>query len=184
MTNYFSEILILLTLIGDFIIILFIILYVYQMIKGKRLFNNIKLFLENNYIIISFIISLAATLGSLYYSEILHYNPCKLCWYQRIFMYPQTIIFGTAYIIKDKKIAIYGMILSIIGAFIAGFHYMLQLSNSPSFSCDAIGYSASCTEKFFLSYYYITIPIMAVTAFGLLIILGLYGKNKISPSIQ
>ena len=47
-------------------------------------------------VLFSFIIATAATLGSLFYSEIAGYEPCKLCWFERIFMYPQSLVFLVA----------------------------------------------------------------------------------------
>lgn len=69
------------------------------------------------------------------------------------------------------------MILSFIGGLIAGNHYLLQLGVEASIGCDAIGYSTGCSEFFAFSYGYITVSMMALTAFTLLIILG-YGKIR------
>ncbi|MDZ5610621.1 disulfide oxidoreductase, partial [Bacillus pseudomycoides] len=71
-------------------------------------------------------VSLIATLGSLYLSEIMKYEPCTLCWYQRILMYPLVLLLGTAIIRKDYRIGIYSLVLAIIGACIAAYHYSLQ----------------------------------------------------------
>jgi len=183
MVYHISQIFAFFTLISDIFIILFLGLGLYQKFnKNKyRLYSNINIYLKEKYLLFAFVISLAAMLGSLYYSEILGYNPCKLCWLQRIFIYPQTFLFGVALIIKDRKIAIYSIVLSFFGGLIASFHYWLQISNTLSFSCDVIGNSSSCTEKFFLQFGYITIPVMALTVFILLIILGFYSfERKVS----
>lgn len=71
-------------------------------------------------------ISLIATLGSLYFSEILKFIPCDLCWFQRIFMYPQVVLLGLAAIRKEYGIARYSLALSIIGGAISLYHYALQ----------------------------------------------------------
>src|SRR3989344_4546628 len=88
-----------------------------------------------------FIVALAATLGSLIYYDVLGYEPCKLCWFQRIFMYPQVLLLA----------------LAIPGALVAGYHYLLQLGVAPSLPCAAVGYSVSCSERFVLQFGYITI---------------------------
>ncbi|OIO44438.1 hypothetical protein AUJ64_00105 [Candidatus Pacearchaeota archaeon CG1_02_39_14] len=125
-----------------------------------------------------FLVSLVAMLGSLYYSEIAGYNPCTLCWYQRIFMYSQVFILGLASFRKDKKVMPYIYLLSAIGLLIAVYHYIMQLSQVDSVFCELVGYSASCSETFFLSMGYITIPLMAASAFLLIILLGvLRGRN-------
>src|SRR5438046_1262732 len=76
---------------------------------------------------ISFLVALVATLGSLFYSEIAHFEPCKLCWYQRILMYPQSLLLAIAYGKKDKNIGIYSIVLSSLGIVIALYHYLLQI---------------------------------------------------------
>ncbi|MEK7114916.1 MAG: disulfide oxidoreductase [Patescibacteria group bacterium] len=136
-------------------------------------------FLKRNILLIAFAVVLIATLGSLTYSEIIGYEPCKLCWFQRIFMYPQVILLGMALIKKDYKIASYSIILSIIGAVIAGYHYLLQLGFAPNLPCSAIGYSVSCSQKFVMQFGYITIPMMAFSAFVLIALLFAgYYQNK------
>ena len=125
-----------------------------------------------------FIVALAATLGSLIYSDVLGYEPCKLCWFQRIFMYPQVLLLGFALIKKQRVIIDYALALAIPGALVAGYHYLLQLGVAPSLPCAAVGYSVSCSERFVLQFGYITIPLMAFTAFVLIGFLLWYGRAK------
>lgn len=70
--------------------------------------------------------SVAAVLGSLFFSEVLGYVPCELCWFQRILMYPLVIIYGTSLIKKDVSIALPGLVLSSIGVVVSIYHYMVQ----------------------------------------------------------
>lgn len=67
---------------------------------------------------IAWAVSVIATLGSLYLSEIKGFLPCDLCWFQRIFMYPLTILLGIAYFKDDVGIAKYVLPLSFIGGYI------------------------------------------------------------------
>src|SRR5690625_7099623 len=55
--------------------------------------------------------SLVAVIGSLFFSEIMGYVPCEICWFQRILMYPLVIIYGTALVKKDINIALPGLFL-------------------------------------------------------------------------
>lgn len=66
--------------------------------------------------------SFIAMLGSLYFSEIMEYVPCELCWYQRILMYPLVIILGISIIKREYTIARYSLALSMIGAIISIYH--------------------------------------------------------------
>ena len=135
-------------------------------------------FLAKYALAFSFIVALTATLGSLFYSEIAGYNPCKLCWFQRILMYPQVILLGMAWLKKDYGIILYSLALSVIGALIAGYHYLLQIGLVPSVNCSAVGYSISCSQRFVMQFGYITIPMMSLTAFLLIIIFMAILKKK------
>lgn len=121
-------------------------------------------------------VALAATLGSLFYSEILKYSPCLLCWYQRILMYPQVLLLSAGIIKNDKNAADYSLALSIPGAGIALYHYYLQLGGGSILPCSTVGISADCAQKFSLEYGYITIPMMSLSAFLLLIFLMIIYK--------
>ncbi|MBI4250324.1 disulfide bond formation protein B [Candidatus Uhrbacteria bacterium] len=124
-----------------------------------------------------FIIALIAMLGSLFYSEIAGYEPCKLCWLQRIFMYPQTILMALAIAWRTGVIANACGVLSGIGAFIAGYHYLLQVGVVKGVECGAVGYSVACSKVFVMNYGYITIPLMAFSAFILIFLLSIIRKN-------
>lgn len=119
---------------------------------------------------IAFGVATLATLGSLYYSEIAGYNPCKFCWFQRIFMYPQVLLLGIAWWRKDGWMSLYSVVLSGIGALVAFYHYLLQLGVAPEVPCSAVGISEACSQQFVMELGYITIPLMSLTAF--LVILG------------
>jgi disulfide bond formation protein DsbB len=117
-------------------------------------------------------ISLIATLGSLYFSEILKFIPCDLCWFQRIFMYPQVILLGLAAIRKEYGIARYSLALSIIGGTISLYHYALQ--KIPFFQNYAISCGrVPCTGQYINWLGFITIPFLALVAFFLISVLSI-----------
>lgn len=116
------------------------------------------------YSYIAFSISIVATLGSLYFSEIRNFTPCILCWYQRIFMYPLIIIIAVGILRKDKKIYQYVLPMSIIGAIIAFYHVLLQRGIIPE-SIAPCANVAPCVTKFAGYFGFITIPVMSFTAF-------------------
>ena len=125
-------------------------------------------FLYKNALYLAFLQAWAATLGSLYFSEIRHFNPCLLCWWQRILMYPLTIIFAVAIIRRDRNIAYYVLPISIIGMAIALYHYLLQttsLADVAPISCSAYG---PCREVQALFLGFVTIPFLSLTAFGII----------------
>lgn len=138
---------------------------------------NITTWVGKNAILLSFIVVLTATLGSLFYSEIAGYGPCKLCWFQRILMYPQVVLLGMTLFKRDKSIADYIIALSVIGALIAGYHYLLQIGIFPEAACDVVGYSVSCAKLFVMQFGYITIPMMSFTAFLLVVLFMFLNKR-------
>jgi disulfide bond formation protein DsbB len=114
------------------------------------------------------VVSLVATGSSLYFSEIAGWTPCLLCWYQRIFMYPQVLVLAYAVWKRDKTVAPYIFLLCVCGSAIAAYHYWEQLQHVlwPAMElepCDATG--TSCARTPFFHFGYITIPMMALTAF-------------------
>ena len=164
-----------LTLIIGVSIILFLAYYfILKIEKDKKKIKKIKKFFEEKGAIIIFLVALTATLGSLFYSEIAKYGVCTLCWYQRIFMYPIVIISGLMLKTKSKELIETTKIMAIIGAIIATYHYAIQIIPT-NVICDAN--SISCATKPFLTFGYISIPMMALTAFIAIIITTIMMKK-------
>ncbi|WP_338451299.1 disulfide oxidoreductase [Niallia oryzisoli] len=113
--------------------------------------------------------SVIAMFGSLYFSEIRQFEPCKLCWYQRIVMYPFTILLGIAYVKRDYKIALYSMVLSAIGGSISIYHYSLQKLSFLADIAPACG-RIPCTSQYINWFGFISIPLLALTAFTIIFI--------------
>lgn len=120
-------------------------------------------------IFLSFLVALAATGGSLFYSEVAGFAPCVLCWWQRVFLYPQTILLFTAFMRKDENMRLHTFILSGVGALISVYHTFIQFGWESALPCPATG-GISCQVLYFLEYGYITIPTMALTAFVLILL--------------
>ena len=109
--------------------------------------------------------AIAATGGSLYFSEVRHFVLCSLCWFQRIFMYPLVIILGIASFKQDKKIAGYVLPLSIIGMLIAIWHVIEENTGISIGMCNV---GVPCTVKYIDWLGFITIPVLSLTAFTLI----------------
>lgn len=174
----------LLTLFSDVIGLLLLVLFIFYVVFriNFKILHVLFSFVQKNVIALSLIVSLAATLGSLFYSEVMNYTPCVLCWYQRILMYPQALLFWLAFVLREKIIVKYTALLSIVGGAIALYHYLHQIGVAEYSPCSLVGYSSSCADAFFTSYGYITIPMMSFTAFTLLLIFAaihlFYNKPK------
>ncbi len=119
-----------------------------------------------NAVAMAWIVAMLATAGSLYFSEIAHYDPCRLCWFQRIAMYPLAIILGIATFRRDDGIRIYGRALAAIGAVIATYH--LALEWIPALDTGACGIGPSCTVVWFRALGFVSLPFLALSAFLLI----------------
>jgi disulfide bond formation protein DsbB len=126
-----------------------------------------------NCLIVIWTVSLVATLGSLYFSEVRGYEPCTLCWYQRILMYPIVLISGVALFQKNTRIAMTTAVFSIIGGSISLYHYGLQKLSFLSDNAPACG-NVSCTGQYINYLGFITIPFLALTAFLIILITSLF----------
>lgn len=108
--------------------------------------------------------SFIATLGSLYFSEIMKFEPCVLCWYQRIFMYPFVLWLGIALVKKDYRIAAYSLPIASIGACISLYHSAIQ--KVPAFSeAGAACGRVPCTGEYINWFGFVTIPFLALIGF-------------------
>jgi disulfide bond formation protein DsbB len=131
-------------------------------------FNRIEEFISDNTTEIVFAVSAIATVGSLYFSNVLGYEPCRLCWFQRIFMYPIAVISGSALFLGKSDLKDYAMPLALIGAPMAFYHSMIQrFEQFTSAGCSVT--AVSCSTEYTFHYGYITIPVMALTAFLLIV---------------
>lgn len=123
----------------------------------------------------AFLVSISAVSGSLYFSEVLGWTPCKLCWLQRIFIYPLPLLLLISLIMDKKDIQLYVIPISIIGLGIAIYHYPIQLTAMISSGCSAV--ATSCDMTYTKMYSYITVPMMAITSLSTVIYLMLLGDS-------
>ena len=159
------------------LIVVYILVVLISRTYSHQLFGKPFAFIKTHGILVAFVVALVAMLGSLTFSNILGYEPCKLCWYQRIFMYPQVFLLGLALVLKEKTIVPYAILLAVIGGTISAYHFIVQLGIFPA-PCSVSGYSVSCAKVFVLQFGYITIPLMALTA-SVLIILSLMHHKRV-----
>ncbi|KSU62738.1 2-oxoglutarate dehydrogenase [[Bacillus] enclensis] len=125
----------------------------------------------------AWLVSIIATLGSLYFSEVKGFIPCELCWYQRIFMYPLTLILGVATFKNDAALKQIVLPMSITGGIISVFHYMEQ--KIPGFGgIKPCASGVPCNSEYINWLGFITIPFLAMTAFTLITIVTLCWTNN------
>jgi len=93
---------------------------------------------------LAWLVALAATLGSLYFSEIRHFNPCPLCWAQRIFMYPLAVILGIAAFVGDHGVRRYVLPLAALGLGFAIFQNLETWGFVQSIKACTVNAAAAC----------------------------------------
>lgn len=126
--------------------------------------NKILGFIHKHFILIGFLLSLGTTLASLFYSEVIKFPPCSLCWWARIFMYPLVILFGVALWLKDRKVWQYVLPMLGIGLIVSIYHNLgYYFGESSALPCDASG--VSCYQHLVSEFGgYISIPMLSLTS--------------------
>lgn len=125
----------------------------------------------------AFVVAVVSTVGSLYLSEVEHFEPCRLCWFQRIAMYPLAPILGIAAARGDRAIRPYAVTLAAIGLPISAWHYLIQ--NFPSLeSGGSCSPTVPCTADPLWVWGYATIPYMALSGFALIITLMVVARTN------
>jgi disulfide bond formation protein DsbB len=117
---------------------------------------------------LAWLVATVATLGSLYYSEIADFVPCKLCWYQRICMYPLVLVLGVAAWRRDRGVRFYAAPLAAVGAIIATYHSWIQ-AYPPEGGSSFCTLDAPCTERYVWEFGFVSLPFMALSAFTFVI---------------
>jgi disulfide bond formation protein DsbB len=133
--------------------------------------NKFLDYIDKHFLVLSFLISLFASVFPLVYSEIIHFLPCVLCWWQRVFMFPTLFLFGTAFWDKDRKVVRYATPLLSIGFLISIYqNFFYYFGENSALPCDATG--VSCYQHLVSEFGgYISIPMLALTAFFALLTL-------------
>lgn len=135
--------------------------------------------IRKNAVYIALVQAIVATLGSLYFSNVLMYPPCVLCWYQRIAMFPLFIILIVGILRKNTEIYLYVLPAALIGWSIALYHNLLYYKIIPDDLAPCVT-GVSCTTKFVEYFGFITIPLLSFIAFSVIILSMLEYKKYVS----
>jgi disulfide bond formation protein DsbB len=116
---------------------------------------------------LAFLVAAIATGGSLFFSEVAHFVPCELCWYQRICMYPLSITTLLMALFDDPRAARYLLPLPVVGAGISGYHLLVENHVVGQSTTCLISAPGGCGTKWINELGYVTIPTLALTGFAL-----------------
>ena len=126
---------------------------------------------------LAWFIALLASVGSLFFSEVMQLPPCVLCWYQRIAIYPLVLIIGTGIITRDRRMKNYALPLCLIGLAVSIYHNLLYYGAIPeSITPCTEGVPCNAVQIEWLDF--ITIPLLGLGAFVSLALCLLFYKTK------
>jgi len=138
--------------------------------RARRLLDEARDTIMGSEIWIAWGFALVATAGSLFFSEVSQFIPCRLCWFQRIGMYPLAAILLIAAVRRDTRGgALYGLPLAVFGAIVSIYH--IYIEHHPEAETASCKIGAPCATKWIDKLGYITIPTLALTAFLAIIVL-------------
>jgi disulfide bond formation protein DsbB len=114
-----------------------------------------------------FLVASIATGGSLFFSEIAGFIPCELCWYQRICMYPLSIVSLLAALANDRRAGRYLLPLPLVGAGVSVYHLLVENGVVEQAKACLLSAPGGCATKWIEEFGYVTIPTLALTGFAL-----------------
>ncbi|MGH7249848.1 MAG: disulfide bond formation protein B, partial [Minisyncoccia bacterium] len=141
-------------------------------------------YLNKHFLVLSFLVSMTASIFPIIYSEVIHFAPCVLCWWQRVFIFSSFMLFAIAYWDKDRRVVRYVTPLLSVGILFSIYHnFFYYFGETSSLPCDATG--VSCYQHLVSEFGgYISIPMMALTSFvsllTLIAVAHFYGNRQVS----
>jgi len=126
---------------------------------------------------LAWVLVTVSTLGSLFFSHVMGFAPCVLCWYQRICLFPLVFILTAGLFPFDKRVVKYALPLAIAGWLTAFYHTLLYSKIIPE-SIKPCSQGVSCTEKYIELFGFITIPMLSLMSFSAIIVLLIIVKRR------
>lgn len=131
----------------------------------------------NKNIFFAWLVSLIATLGSLFFSEVMSFIPCTLCWYQRICMYPLALILLIALLQKDLHVKMYAMPFALLGLVFALYHNLIHYEIIPESASPCV-MGIPCSTKYIEWFGFVTIPFLSLIGFIFISLFLILGANN------
>jgi disulfide bond formation protein DsbB len=166
LTDVVATMLALLAVVVQVVLVSFLLVLVLSLVwaPARRARDALRGALDGAELALAWAVALAATAGSLYFSEVAHFAPCQLCWFQRIAMYPLVLILLLAALWRDRRGAAYAVGLPLLGGAISVYH--LWIEHHPESAIPGCGIGVPCSVRWIEELGYVTIPVLALTAFA------------------
>lgn len=174
LTHYLS----LATILGGMFVALLVLFTAHALYTKRHYFFMDRI--RKHMFALGFFVTLGGVFLTLFYSEYLGYAPCDLCWYQRVFLYPQVFMFVYAWYKRDTGVFPYTLLLSVFGFCIALYHHFLQMGFDLMKPCSSAPFAVDCSKPSFIEFGFVTFPFMAVVLFAFLATLSVLtiSRNK------
>lgn len=136
---------------------------------------------KNDYwlVYICWTVAAIATMGSLFFSEVMEFLPCTLCWYQRIAMYPLVILFGVGIFSPIKSTILYTLPIAVIGWVIALYHNLLHYGIIPE-SASPCRSGVPCSTIYINWFGFLTIPMLSIISFSIIVIMLIILNRRVT----
>ena len=131
-------------------------------------------------LVLAAMVAIGATLGSLYFSEIANYTPCKLCWWQRVAMFPLSIVLSVAVLRRDRGVRWHVLPVAAVGLCVSTYHYVIEWF--PTLEKTSCALEAPCTQVWFRTFGFSSLAFMAGCGFIAIITLLLCPRNHAGVS--
>jgi disulfide bond formation protein DsbB len=177
-TSNFATVVATLAIVLQVLVVLVLLLAFVSLFStgARRLLVTLRDTFAGSELWIAFIIALAATAGSLFFSEYSSFIPCRLCWFQRIAMYPLVVILFVGAIRRDRNVVYYAITFPIAGLIVGSYHKYIEIHPEAELAGCKIG--APCSTKWIDKFGYVTIPVLAMSAFAAILTLLLFAWSS------
>jgi len=159
--------------------------------SGARAWSAVRSELAAGGLGLAWVVAAVCTSGSLWFSEVAGFQPCRLCWIQRGFMYPLVLVLGVAALAAragHDRLAHGARLLAgtaaVLGAGVATYHVLLE--RFPSLETGACDPAMPCSLVWFERFGFVTLPYMALSGFVLVLTLLVASRPSVaaSPSLR
>ena len=164
MTDTVISVLAVLAVVGQVLVAGFLVVVALALAGIRGPLETLRRLLWGYELWAAFAVAAIATGGSLFLSDIARFVPCELCWFQRICMYPMSIITLLAAIRNDHRIASYLLPFPIVGACVSVYHLLIENEVVGQSTVCKLSAPGGCATKWIEEFGYITIPALAITA--------------------
>jgi disulfide bond formation protein DsbB len=158
--------------VGQVLVVLLAVVGVAALLGARGPLRAVQAAIAGYELWAAFVVAAVATGGSLFFSEIAGFIPCELCWYQRICMYPLSLLTLFAAVHADRRVVRYLLPLPVVGACVSVYHLLIENHAVGQSAQCLLSAPGGCAVKWINEFGYVTIPTLALTAF--LLLAGLY----------